>query len=489
MRARLLIASLLLLTIQSFATVSYTHTYKPDPTNNTPGYVVTGDYNRDGLPDIAMVTGQYGGAYVVVYLATSKGSFDSGTAYSVSTFPQKVVAADLNNDGNLDLVVSYSDLNYLTVLWGSKNGTFTTGADVTFAQTVLDFAIGDVNGDGKLDIAMLIGPPDQGGASTLQIEKGTGTGTFTTGQTTKMASWASNIWLSDINGDGYLDVVNIRGSSVLIWPGNGKGNFASPTSLTPPTVCTASDQCADDLWSLVVADFNNDAKLDLAVVQSHLCGSACGSNTIYVYKNLGGLTFSRSSFEDQEPAGVQIMASDLNGDQNQDLVMYSGNEFGPSETYALGNGNGTFGAVVTGTPGSNFDLGFPSWVTDRDLNLDSKHDLVTADWQDGGIIVAMNTGAYINCAPPGSSTLQAKLCEPTQGSNEVTNSVTVKASGNSPAGVQRMEIWVDGVKKAERRSDQISVKFTVSSGTHQVTAVAVDKFKGTTRDTSTIYVP
>ena len=98
----------------------------------------------------------------------------------------------------------------------------------------------------------------------------------------------------------------------------------------------------------------------------------------------------------------------------------------------------------------------------------------------GGWDAAINTSAFTNCAPPSSANLAAKICGP--GNNaSVTSPVLVKASGNSPAGIKRLEVWIDGVKKYEKWDDQSAKKFTLAAGSHKISVVAVDLYKGTAK--------
>src|SRR3954466_13823389 len=74
---------------------------------STPGPaagVISGDFNRDGRPDIAVANGQGDtDSRVTVFLGTGSGHFGAGVDYAVRTEPSKLLTADLNNDGALDL--------------------------------------------------------------------------------------------------------------------------------------------------------------------------------------------------------------------------------------------------------------------------------------------------------------------------------------------------------------------------------------------------
>jgi hypothetical protein len=113
-------------------------------------------------------------------------------------------------------------------------------------------------------------------------------------------------------------------------------------------------------------------------------------------------------------------------------------------------------------------------LTVRDLNLDSRHDiaLVSSNPLAGTdeTAVLLNQNAATNCAPPSAATLSAKFCAATPS----TNALTVHASGNSPEGIRRVELWVDGHKRAQAFSDQLNTKIGVAAGLHTVTVVAVD---------------
>jgi hypothetical protein len=50
----------------------------------------------------------------------------------------------------------------------------------------------------------------------------------------------------------------------------------------------------------------------------------------------------------------------------------------------------------------------------------------------------------------------------------------VSASGNSPAGISRVELWIDGKKRTEALGDQLRASVTVTAGRHRIAVVIVD---------------
>jgi hypothetical protein len=99
--------------------------------------------------------------------------------------------------------------------------------------------------------------------------------------------------------------------------------------------------------------------------------------------------------------------------------------------------------------------------------------------------VGLATSGISNCAPPPASKLAGKLCYPLTTSPKT---FTLRASGNSPSGVKRLEIWIDGVKRFQKLDDQLSHTFTLAAGQHRITVVAVDKYQGYAKTIKTVTV-
>jgi hypothetical protein len=132
----------------------------------------------------------------------------------------------------------------------------------------------------------------------------------------------------------------------------------------------------------------------------------------------------------------------------------------------------------------------PGGILIRDLNGDSRHDMVVTsrDAAQPGTFIFLNTSAPTNCSPPGSGTLAVNICSPANNAN-VPAQLTLRASGNSPAGVKRLELWVDGVKRTQHFSDQLRATVSLSPGAHHVTVVGVDLYDAIVKKTIVVHAP
>ena len=118
--------------------------------------ITTGDFDGNGLLDIAVGDNSASGGNVDVFLGVGDGTFGTYKQYpSSASFPNGMRSADLNGDGRLDLVVADLWTNRVTWLEGKGDGTFRS--PVIYVQTskttvAADAVVGDFNGDGRLDL-------------------------------------------------------------------------------------------------------------------------------------------------------------------------------------------------------------------------------------------------------------------------------------------------------------------------------------------------
>jgi hypothetical protein len=470
MRRSFLLSPLLLFALPLFAQTTYNFTAYD--TDLFAGSAALADLDRDGYPDMAVLSSPENGVggTVDVFFNDHKGGFGIYTSYVVPS-SGRILAVDVNGDGWPDLVISNGNENVNTLLLNNGDGTFHMGTPPTTKASVRSFLAGDFNKDGKVDLAAVEG-------SQIEILLNRGDGTFTSGQLLPSGSAV----VGDFDGDGNLDIVEASGSKAVVWWGKGNGTFPASTQISAPT--------SDGFSSIAAADFNNDGREDLAISSNYFNGctnpeDVCGTTTAHIYKNLGGRKFSLvSSYVIGDNLGGILYAADLNGDLNPDLVnlIDAAGVSSGDISFRPGNGNNTFGAEQVVDGDSAFELDF------RDLNLDSRTDImIPSFFPSGEAIVGLVTNGYKNCAGLSSASLAAKVCAPANNAT-VSSPVLVRAAGNSPIGVKRLEIWVDGVKTYQKLGDQLNKKIVLSPGKHRVAVVAVDKYVGTSTTAETVTV-
>lgn len=133
-------------------------------TSYYPFTLVSADFNKDGKADL-LVTAQIPGCPVdSLGYAFLEGKGD-GTFTAAPTVcmdfsgPQIPIVADLNGDGNLDVVIPYTNQNFIppgpVVLQGKGDGTFTNLQGYYNGRGAVSAAIADFNGDGMPDVALV----------------------------------------------------------------------------------------------------------------------------------------------------------------------------------------------------------------------------------------------------------------------------------------------------------------------------------------------
>lgn len=331
--------------------------------------IATGDFNQDGKLDIAVT---YLEDNVVRVLTNNGNGFNTATAYPVGTQPYWVASADLNGDSYPDLVTANTNPNGATgtvsVLLNNKNGTFGTATNYTVGKSPFQVAIGDINHDGYPDLAVT-----NNGSNTVSILMGSKNGTFTVSPTT-LSTCANpyGVVIGDFEANGYPSIaVTCYGSSQLeIFPNNGNGTFGSPTLLTTNT----------NPATLVVGDFNRDGNLDIVV------GSTT-ANEIEFFAGNRNNTFAAGVTSPSLNFPATIAAGDVNGDGILDIVGVAPNY--NDVVVTLGVGNGTFGTFNQRSAGEFPSVKQPWGLALGDFNNDGKLDIVTA-----------NTYYQVNIAQP-----------------------------------------------------------------------------------------
>ncbi len=351
--------------------------------------VFAGDFNGDGVPDLAYIAESNALNIVLSVGASTPTSMTTPSLCSPTDGPAQVNFADVNNDKKLDLVFSCN--GHITVELGNGDGTFQTPA--SFSLNAQLPVLVDLNGDGFLDIAALVTSNTTPQVAVLLNQGAASPGLFQPPRLYSAPAGASGLLSGDFNGDGKQDVItsinadtgHAMFTAFSILYGRGDGTLNAPAT-----------QSTSSFSSFTIGDFNRDGVTDLALLLlpptktslftsvQILLGSTSGTFSpgaslgvtaqavqasghsqpmvAIVLTNSGNLdlvvatnvmnTFLGDGKGGFTPsgsygvAGSPLLFADLTGKGNPGLILGSVS----GTFYFAGNGDGTFQAVP-GTPG------------------------------------------------------------------------------------------------------------------------------------------
>ena len=378
------------------ATLSLWSTFRPSPAPaqtvsfarsdiaagfDHPIAVAVGDFNADGLQDLAVAN--HDSNTVSVLLGVGNGDFQEApqSPIAVGTTPVWIAVGDFNGDGKPDLAVANVNSDTVSVLLGNGDGTFQAAQTFAVGDGPTSVAVADFNGDGIQDLAT--GNWFSGDVSVLL-----GIGNRTFEQPASLPSGVSVISpaVGDFDGDGKLDlaVANYSNNNISVFWGNGDGTFQQPPLIVPSG--GALPNC------VVVGDLNGDGKLDLAVANSgnpNLIPPDPGN--VAVLLGNGDRTFQAPQTYAVGHTPLTVAVGDFDGDRVPDLAVAN---FGDSDpkvgdpgnvAVLLGNGDGTFQAPQPFAVGTN-----PQFVAVGDFNGDRVDDLAVANFGDKTVSVLLN---------------------------------------------------------------------------------------------------
>jgi hypothetical protein len=260
--------------------------FDPSGTTSLSGEVVVGDFNRDGNNDFL----DYGAGKLWLGDGSCwlKRYAEFVSPFRSDQFIQDLIVGDFNNDGKLDLAAVLWDTSDQTgstsIALGNGDGTFQAPM-VIAAESMNELQTADVNGDGIPDLIGTVGG-SEGALVSIPVWLGKGDGTFTLKGSYSTGLYGGVLVLADMFGGHRQDAVfygfpnHSTEFVVEVLPGNQDGSFGAPVRQSPPG--------GNGDGGLIVADFNNDGRLDMVV-----------GGKLYVQKPLVWLSTLHFDFGDQ----------------------------------------------------------------------------------------------------------------------------------------------------------------------------------------------
>ncbi len=352
------------------------------PVGTNPSGIVSGDFNQDGKPDFAVV--HAGSFNLAIVLNEGGGNFSTPVFYGIGVagaFAGDIKTGDFNADGILDLATATGPYNnfesYVQVRLGDGMGNFAAPLNTVGGRTPAAIAVADFNGDGRSDMATANtagGPFCHGGYA--QIFLNNGTGAMSPPTTINLRPQAYDIVAGDFNSDGKPDLAaraagdigcGATQGGVDILLNNGSGGF----SVTNPLASNISPSM------LVAADFNHDGRLDLA--------GPAGSGLLVIYGTGAGDFVMGSTFA-LGVATYEPQAADFNSDGNLDIAVVD--NVTDKAFVVYGNSAGGFSSSNMTFTGNH-----PIDLTIADFDGNSRPDLAVPNYYANSVSIILDVNA------------------------------------------------------------------------------------------------
>lgn len=322
--------------------------------------------------------------------------------------PTDVHAADLDGDGDTDVLATSGEANG-TVAWWSNPGDATIVNPIAWSRTTLSGGLqlpssvvtGDLDGDGDPDVivtaalgdvAFWLNPGGAAAGNPAQWQRVTVDGSLT---------GATDAFVADVDGDGLPDLMACESlTGKIAWYRNpGGATIVNPAAWTK-TIIGNGLTSVNGAAGIRAHDFDGDGDPDIV---------SAGTNTARMFRNPGGARTINpaqwlvTSFSGSFVGSSSVKLGDVNLDGNMDLivaltgqnyVLWLENPDGPDDT------RGSSATQWTRRQLDSLTVTFAGGVTDvspGDLDADGDLDIAVApaaltrmDWLDspgGGTIV------------------------------------------------------------------------------------------------------
>ena len=333
------------------------------------------DFNGDGKLDL--VVSNSGSDDITVLIGNGNAGFSSSTVspIAIGNTPVAILSLQIDSDNAPDIVTTNRFGNNVSVFIGDSHGGFNESpqSPIFSGDQPVAIASGDFDNDGDLDLAIV-----NKDSNDFRILLNTAFGilaqtppsVFPTGGQEPLS-----VASGDINNDGNPDLViaHLVSNDISIFLGDGNGGF-SMTADSPIALKGRGSR------SIVIGHLNLDRNLDLVIANSY-------SNDISILLGNGGGRFGEIPIS-PIAVGTQpvlLIGDDWNSDGRLDLAV--ANKSSNNVSILLGDIDGTFDEAPDSPVSTG---GGPVSLTSGDFNGDSRPDLATANLIGNNVTILIN---------------------------------------------------------------------------------------------------
>jgi predicted secreted protein len=290
-----------------------------------------------------------------------RGDYETGNA------PHLACIADLDDDGDLDIVTADYDDNAVSILINNGEGVFTKENDYETGNSPRSIFLAYFDRD--LDIDCVSGNYFD---DTVSVFKNNGDATFASKVDYDVGQGPFSIFLADVgedaNGDLDLVMADEQSSAVSVMENDGTGSFTNRNSYS----------VGNKPKGVFLADINDDGYNDIACVN-------WADSTISILINEQDGTYKKHVEYNTGELPRAISMNDLNGDNLPDIAC--ANQDSNSISILMNNGDETFSAKVDYSVGSN-----PLSIYTGDVDADNHCDILVTNLHDDTITILENDG-------------------------------------------------------------------------------------------------
>lgn len=441
------------------------------------------DLNHDSKTDLVVLTGGASGgdlfSALQIWISNGDGTFTKGQMLNTSIDTVRteqasnVVTGDFDGDGKPDIALIYGYVNANSEsiavpstiqIWYGDGAGHLGSTPSYFADPNKNFEsvpfVADLNNDGRSDIVFRSDSLSSGPGGVTAIVFGNANRTLSykqlsTGMCTEYFTAA------DFNGDGLNDLVYTASpcgsvqTNVYVRLGTGSGNFGTAQSVyqnpfqigEPYAVRTTLGTKPD----LVFDQWNGTTSDSFEILTNDSSGGFPGCG---VSGKAEGISICSPGTSSSSPVKFSIGAAGPTPMRTV-AVWADGKKIAEQLTHALSNYSflDSSVALAAGTHA----------VTVNGIGWDGTHQTKTFN---------LTVSGSSSCAAPSSAGIN--VCSPVSGST-VSSPVSVRAAARITGTLARMEIWVDGVKKySETSSTSFSTSLSLAAGSHRFDIYAVN---------------